>query len=181
MAIKTLILAGNPREGGRYAKRAGLARWTYRVVHAGGQIKGLPWSGCEVHILPSFSESRSRHSILSTLKHKRVSYFYVDPADLPTLESLAEAAQTEQLGELDDKTLEAAHAENEKFDHVGFARAHLMAEIDGMTDEQVAERIRRATPDEETALVQAVAAKPKTPKPRKPRAPAAPAQNFFGD
>lgn len=142
MALRTLILASSPREGGHYAKRAELERWTYRVIHGANQVRGLPWTGCEVHILPSFEKAPNRFAILAALRHKRgLEYFFVDPDDLPTVEEIAGRKQAEGLGELTDEQLDAAYAEHEQFDHIGFARRRLMAEIPDLSDEEAIKRI----------------------------------------
>lgn len=187
MALRTLILASNPREGGHYAKRAGLTRFTYRVVVNAGQVRGLPYNGLEVHILPSFSRARNQSSILAALRWKRgLEYSYVDPDDLPTLAELDGQAQAEHLGELDDETLETAYAEHAEFDHAGWEAAQQRAEIAAMSDDELAELLRKPA-DESTDTEKALqdtavkdAVKASKPKPR--RKPAAPtsADDFFG-
>jgi hypothetical protein len=184
VALQTLILAGNPREGREYANRAQLRRWTYRVIHGPGQIKGLPWAGTEVHILPSFNARANRSAILSVLRWKKVEYFYVDPDDFPTLEELAEQEQSGRLGELDDDVLEAAYAENESFDHTGFAYRAAVAKLESMSPQEVASWVAsQQEPEKAEIAVQAVKAKSTArPKPKGPQsttAPAPTAATFF--
>lgn len=168
MALRTLILAANPREGGHYAKRAGLQRWTYRVVHGAGQVRGLPYAGLEVHILPSFDRMMNRGSILSALRHKRgIEYFYVDPDDMPTLAELESQAQADELGDLTDEQLDVAYDANSHFDHAGWDAAQRRARLDAMTDDELADLMTSGpSAAEAPQIVDAIKAKP---KPRKPR------------
>lgn len=77
---QTLILAKSILEANRYAKAAGLDRFTYRAVRSAGSIRGVRHA--EVHILPSFLDRLDRHSILGALRWaKTLEVFYVDPAD----------------------------------------------------------------------------------------------------
>jgi hypothetical protein len=100
-----LILASSPREAGHYAKRADLPNFTYRAVHSAKQIRGI--HSAEVHILPSFIASVSRHAILAELQWARsVEFFYVDPEDMPEL--------PDRRGELTDEKLEEAYDEQDR-------------------------------------------------------------------
>jgi hypothetical protein len=151
-----LILASSPREAGHYAKRADLPNFTYRAVHSAKQIRGI--HSAEVHILPSFIASVSRHAILAELQWARsVEFFYVDPEDMPEL--------PDRRGELTDERLEQAYDEQSER-----RRVELFTELETMTDAEIAERLRKPTPEQEAVYVEAIqAAKPK----RKPVEPTA--------
>jgi hypothetical protein len=151
-----LILASSPREAGHYAKRADLPNFTYRAVHSAKQIRGI--HSAEVHILPSFIASVSRHAILAELQWARsVEFFYVDPEDMPEL--------PDRRGELTDERLEQAYDEQSER-----RRVELFTELETMTDAEIAERLRKPTPEQEAVYVEAVqAARPK----RKPVEPTA--------
>lgn len=183
MALQTLILAGNPREGREYANRAQLRRWTYRVIHGPGQIKGLPWAGTEVHILPSFNTRANRAAILSVLRWKKVEYFFVDPDDFPTLDELAAQEQSGRLGDLDDDVYEAAYAENAKFDHTGYAYRTAVAKLESMTPEEVAAWVAtQQEPEKAEIAVKAVKAKSTArprPRPAQPTTGSTSAADFF--
>jgi hypothetical protein len=149
-----LILASSPREAGHYAKRADLPNFTYRAVHSAKQIRGI--HSAEVHILPSFIASVSRHAILAELQWARsVEFFYVDPEDMPEL--------PDRRGELTDERLDEAYDEQSER-----RRVELLAELETMTDAQIAERLRKPTPAQEAVHIQAV--KPKARKPVEPTA-----------
>lgn len=183
MAVRTLILAGSPREGGHYAKRAQLPRWTYRVVYSAGQVRGLPYSGLDIHVLPSFAEKPNRGTILAALRYKRgAEFYYVDPADMPTLEELESEKQATEIGELTDADLETAYDAHSHFDHQQWSADRRRDQIAGMTDDELAELLRKPEPtDSEKALQDEVVKEAVKPKPRaKPKAPVA-AENFFGD
>lgn len=183
MTIRTLILAGNPREGGHYAKRAGLQRWTYRVIHTAGQIRGLPYSGLEVHILPSFKKMPNRYSILSSLRYQRgVEYFYVDPDDLPTLAELEAEKQAAELGEADNATLEAAYAENADFPHAEWSAAQRRAKIEAMSDDELAELLQsNPTAEDAPQIVEAIKQKAAAkPRPSTRKTATAETATFFG-
>jgi hypothetical protein len=170
VARQTLILAASPREGGRYAKLTGMRPSRYRVVHDASQIKGIQHA--DVHILPSFAKTIQRHAVLAALQHGyRIEYFYVDPADLPTLDDRAADRQADELGELNDDVLEAAYAEHAAFDSAGWRAARSREKILAMTDEEIAELLQKPL-DEATAveLVQAIQEKPKPRAPRQTKA-----------
>lgn len=162
-----LILANSPREAGHYAKRAGLPNFSYRAVHSASQVRGM--YSAEVHILPSFTRSISRHAIFAALQWARaIDYYYVDPEDMPPL--------PDRRGELTDEKLEEAYAEQaqrrrdrvltlspEEFDRV-------MAELD-----KPAEVIPAIA-----QLAEKVKASPEAVRP-KPRRANAVTENYFAE
>jgi hypothetical protein len=64
-----IVLAGSTSEGHTYARRAGVARFTYRVPSNAASIRKL--QAADVHVLPSFAGRRDRHSILAELRYGR--------------------------------------------------------------------------------------------------------------
>lgn len=177
MALRTLILARSPREGGNYARRAGLKRWTFRTVYSARQIKGLPTKGVEVHILPSFATMANRGSVLGALRwRKGIEFFYVDPADLPTLSEVRAAEQASSLGDLTDDHLEAAYAENDEFPHEEWAAQRRRDLVARMSDEDLAQFLAGSSPETAVKVIRAAAPK----RTRKPAAPAAAPADFFG-
>lgn len=77
---QTLILAKSTTEANRYAKVAGLDRFTYRAVRSAGSIRGVRHA--EVHLLTSFLKRLDRHAILGALRWARtLEVYYVDFRD----------------------------------------------------------------------------------------------------
>lgn len=78
-----IVLAGNTREGRRYAKLAGLPKGRHRVVYSAKQIRHL--RSAEVHELPSFKRRPDRHAINAALRYTRGERRSVEmPADVVT-------------------------------------------------------------------------------------------------
>lgn len=64
-----IVLAGNTREGRRYAKLAGLPKGRHRVVFSAKQIRRLRYA--EIHELPSFKRRPDRHGINAALRYTK--------------------------------------------------------------------------------------------------------------
>jgi uncharacterized protein (DUF1778 family) len=175
VARLTLILAGNPREGGQYARRLGMRPSAYRVVHDSGQIGGIQHA--DVHILPSFVKSIQRHAIFAALKYGyRIEYFYVDPDDMPTYDEMLGDLQAKELGELTDDILEAAYAEHAEFDHEAWRAARQRELVLQLSPEEFDRILAELDKPAEVVpeLVEAVkkaAEKPRAPRPTKAASP----------
>lgn len=96
-----IVLAGNTREGHRYAKRMGLPRGRHRVVFSAKQIRHLRYA--EIHELPSFKRRPDRHSINAALRYAKGERKLVQMPPDP---------EADKRGPLKVRQLEVAHRYN---------------------------------------------------------------------
>lgn len=94
-----IVLAGNSREGRRYAKLAGLPKGRHRVVYSAKQVRNLRHA--EVHELPSFARRPDRHGINAALRYTRGERIQVEMPDVD-----------DPRGELTARQLEVAYRFN---------------------------------------------------------------------
>jgi hypothetical protein len=104
-----IVLAGNTREGRRYAKLAGLPKGGHRVVFSAKQIRRL--RSAEIHELPSFRRRPDRHGINAALRYTRGERKLVE---MPT-EQMSPYGDNVQMSPYDDispRQFEAAYRYN---------------------------------------------------------------------
>lgn len=80
-----IVLAANPQESHRYARRAGIPARNYRAPASAASVRGI--QSADVHRLPSFATRRDRHAIMAELRYARdITYIDVEmpqPAPKP--------------------------------------------------------------------------------------------------
>lgn len=103
-----IVLAGNTREGRRYAKLAGLPRGRHRVVFSAKQIRHL--RSAEIHELPSFSRRLDRHGINAALRYTRGERKLVEMPDEDV--AVRRHVQMSSYGDIPPRRLEAAYRYN---------------------------------------------------------------------